>query len=801
MDPSRYLGGYVDRPKVPPIAWIGVVYLLGYGLWLAFGWGGPAVLKVVSDLGSLVVEILAIVCVALAIRCTSGRQRLAWVALAAGLVAWFVGDAIWSIYELGLGVEVPFPSPADVGYLLYYVCTIFVLVMLPTGNARTTLARLFLDGLLLAVSLFALAWVSGLDHVVATRGTDPISFALLLFYPLADLVLFTIAALMLLRAGPGQRLTISLLASGIAALAAADSVYVYLDIHGTYLSGHFIDILWAGGLTLMAAAALVAARARWRVVDTHDATNVAVWVPYVPLLVAVIPSVWYVFAGEHTGPIIAAVLLLMATVLVRQVLFVIENRRLLAAVTDQALRDPLTLLGNRVLFNDRLAHAVAIHARDGRDVAVLSLDLDDFKLVNDSLGHPAGDAVLIEVADRLRRSVRTGDTVARLGGDEFAVLLEGGTEPALTAAERILEAFDTDFVVDEQPIGVRPSAGLAELSRTDPAGLTPEELFNQAHVAMYSAQRTRKRGIAKFTADMKLVDAEESGPTCSSDAQGVRVGGMRLLSELRTAIRDDALSTEYQPKYHMPTERIIGVEALVRWPHPELGKLLPDQFLPLARQNGLMGALTDLVLRRAADDAVTWQALGYAIPFAINVFPPSLSKLSLASSVAEVMAERHLPFDLVTIEITEDLLLSNPKRVREVLIRLHDFGIKVAVDDFGSGYSALDYLRQLPIDELKLDKQLIAPISEDPRAAVIVRKIVELTQELGMVCVAEGVENAATADLLTSYGCTVGQGFYFSPPVTADVLPSMMSAQHVRLAEELATPVERVPSDEFSGQA
>jgi diguanylate cyclase (GGDEF)-like protein len=714
------------------------------------------------------------------------------------LVSWFAGDLIWAIYELGLGVEVPFPSPADLGYLLYYACTFFVLVILPTGNAGATLARLFFDGLLLAVSLFSLAWVSGLDSVVAAGGADPSSFALLLFYPLADVALFTMAALMLLRAGPGQRLTISLLASGIAALAIADSVYVYLDTNGTYLSGSLIDILWACGLMLMAAAALVAARARWHVVESHDATQAAVWVPYVPLLVGVIPSVWYLFGGEHTGPVLVALVVLTATVLVRQVLFVIENRRLLATVTDQALRDPLTSVANRVLFGDRLAHAVSMHARDGRDVAVLSLDLDDFKLVNDSLGHPAGDAVLIEVANRLRRSARTGDTVARLGGDEFAVLLEGGTEPSLTAVERILEAFDAEFVVDDQPIDVRTSAGLAELNGTVTAVLTAEELLKQAELAMYSAKRTRTGGVATFTADMKLVDADDAGLACEP---GARVGGMRLLSELRTAIDDGALSTEYQPKYHLATGRIVGVEALVRWPHPRLGTLLPDQFLPIARQNGLMEPLTELVLRRAADDAVAWHARGFAVPFAINVFPPSVSKLSLASTVAEVIADRHLPFDHVTIEITEELLLSNPDRVREVLIRLHGFGIHVAIDDFGSGYSALDYLRQLPIDELKLDKKLITPIAEDPRAALIVRKVVELTRDLGIVCVAEGVENAATADLLRSYGCDIAQGFYFSPPVTADELSRMMSAQRDRTSERTATLAARVRLEEFSGQA
>lgn len=789
---SRNLGVYVERPRIRLIVWIGAIYLLGYATWLMFGWGGPDVVTAVSDLGSLVAEAFAVSCVILAIASTSGRQRIAWVALAAALASWFVGDAIWTIYELGLDSEVPFPSSADLAYLSFYVCTLFVLVVLPTGNARVTVARLFLDGLLLAVSFFALAWVSGLDDVVAAGGTDPLSFALSLFYPLADVALFTMAALMLARAGPDQRVTISLLATGIAVVAIADSVYVYLSIDGTYLSGNYIDILWMAAVLLMAVAALVAARARWHVVDSHDTTRVAVWVPYVPLLVAVIPSVWYLFGGKDTGPVLAALLLLTTTVLVRQVLFVAENRRLLDTVTDQALRDPLTSLANRVLFGDRLAHAVAMHARDGRDVAVLALDLDDFKLINDSLGHPVGDAVLIEAAERLQRSVRTGDTVARLGGDQFAVLLEGGVEPAVTAAERILEAFDTEFSVGEQSIDVRPSAGLAELNRSVTTGLTSEELLKRANVALYSAKRTRTGGIATFSEDMKLVDTEEVEPPCSSRAHDARVGGMRLLSELRTAISDGELSAVYQPKYHMATGRIIGVEALVRWPHPRLGTLLPDQFLPIARQNGLMGALTELVLHRAADDAVEWHAMGFPIPFAINLFPPSLNDLSLASTVAGVMADHHLPFDHVTVEITEDLVLSDPERAREVLIRLHEFGIRVALDDFGSGYSALNYLIQLPIDELKLDMNLVAPIAVDPPAAIIVRKVIELTRELGMVCVAEGVENSATADLLISYGCEVAQGYYYSPPVTADALQRMLSGQRTPIAAR--TPTLAVPA-------
>ena len=793
----------MKQRRFPAIAWVGAALFLGYALWLLFGWGGPETIVWVSDLGSVVVEAFAIVCVILAAVASSGRQRLAWIALVAALTSWAVGDAIWATYEIGLGVEVPFPSPADGGYLFYYVCTIVVLLALPLGNAGATMARLFLDGLLVAGSLFVLGWVAGLDDLVAAGGTDTFSFVLSMFYPLADLALLTMALLMLSRSGPGQRLTISLLAAGIAVLAMADSVFVYLNADDAYLSGSVIDVFWAGGLMLMAAAALVAARTRWRdgVVSAAASDNAAVWVPYVPLLIAVVPGVWYLFGGTATAPVIAAMLLLMVTVLVRQVLFVVENRRLLATVTIQALRDPLTSLANRALFHDRLAHAVAMTARDGRDVAVLSLDLDDFKLVNDTLGHPTGDAVLVEVANRLRGVARTGDTVARLGGDEFAVLLEGGAEHALGAAERILGAFDAEFEVDQRPIDVRISAGLAELRGTETDPVTAEELLKRADLAMYSAKRVRAGGVTTFTPEMRLVDTgEATSGRLAVGSTGPRMGGMQMLSQLRAAIANGALSVEYQPKYQLVDGRIVGVEALVRWPHPEWGTLPPDKFLPLARQNGLMGALTDLVLSRAADDAVRWHTMGFAVPFAINLFPPSLSELSLASKIAGVMADRHLPFNHVTVEITEDLLLSHSKKVSDVLVRLRDFGIRISIDDFGSGYSALNYLRQLPIDELKLDRTIVAPIARSPRAAVIVRKVVEMARELGIVCVAEGVENEATAELLTSYGCEIAQGFHFSPPVPADALPRMLSVQTPRIVERAAfgarTPAsESVPVD------
>jgi EAL domain-containing protein (putative c-di-GMP-specific phosphodiesterase class I) len=249
---------------------------------------------------------------------------------------------------------------------------------------------------------------------------------------------------------------------------------------------------------------------------------------------------------------------------------------------------------------------------------------------------------------------------------------------------------------------------------------------------------------------------------------------VRLLGQLRHAIDHNGLSLVYQPKFGLRDGELVGVEALVRWPHPERGLLGPDQFLPLVREHGLMRSVTELVIGQALDDAARWQADGFRVPMAVNMFAPSLCDLSLPDRIQRSLDDRGLNPDVLTIEITEDLLLDNVDRTRTVLDCLRERGMRVAIDDFGSGYSALGYLCELPIDEIKLDRQFIAPILVDPRAAAVVRAVVDLAHELGMTTVAEGVENAATTAMLRQYGCDVGQGFHYSRPLTATELRELL---------------------------
>ncbi len=275
---------------------------------------------------------------------------------------------------------------------------------------------------------------------------------------------------------------------------------------------------------------------------------------------------------------------------------------------------------------------------------------------------------------------------------------------------------------------------------------------------------------------MALADLNEIELPTDASESTERGAAVRLLGELRHAIDHGDLTVFYQPKFDLRTGDVVGVEALVRWPHPKRGLLGPAHFLPLVRKRGLMRAVTDIVLTQALDDVAEWHALGIGVPIAVNVFAPSLGDLDLPTHIASALAIRNLNPEDLTIEITEDFLLDNIERTRSVLERLRQRGIRIAIDDFGSGYSALWYLRELAIDEVKLDRHFIAPIRVDARAAAVVRGVVDLAHVLGVTTVAEGVENAETAERLREFGCDVAQGYYYSPPVSAAAMMNLLAS-------------------------
>lgn len=735
-----------------------------FAAWLIGGWGGATTVRAVDDLGLVVFSLFAAGCAGLAARSSRGRQRIAWTFIGVGAGGWAVGSALWAYYELWTDTA-PFPSLADVGYLVFPFAVCVGLLLFPVGYSGHTRTRMVLDGLIVAGALFEVAWVLVIRSIYDAGGASRLAVGLSMAYPAADVVIITVAVIVLARASTRQRMTMTLVVVGIVLMALSDSAFLYLTAHDAYSSASLIDLGWAAGLLIIGGAALVmCVRPATDAAAPLSPSQASMWLPYLPVGIAAVICVPVVMSVPGMGPLLISSGLLISAVLIRQLIVVGENRRLLNTVADQALRDPLTGLANRVLFNDRLTHAMQLRQRDNHSVAVVSLDLDDFKLVNDSLGHPAGDALLILVAERILGVVRTGDTVARLGGDEFAVLLEGPAEQSRLVAHRVVQAFDEPFLIDGRDLMVKPSVGLAVIP--DDSEISPDALLKQADVAMYSAKRSRSGGVHTFTAEMHLLDSDERGGTVK----------LRLLGQLRRAIDNVDLTLVYQPKFGLRTHEIVGVEALVRWPHPERGLLTPDQFLPLVRQHGLIRAVTEHVLNKALDDAANWHSKGVGVPVAVNLFAPSLSDLRLPAWIMRALADRGLDSNALTVEITEDILLDNINRTISVLNKLRENGIRLSIDDFGSGYSALWYLRDLPIDEIKLDKDFIAPILVDRRAAAIVRAVIDLAHELGVTTVAEGVEDAATVATLRDYGCEMAQGYYCSPPLAAEAIGELLTS-------------------------
>lgn len=762
-------------PKASHVAAAAGVVFLSFVIWIVSDVSHGPSRAAIDDIVLLVLAVPAAVFSVIAARSAQGRLRMAWVAMAIGVAAWAIGEAIWTHYELVLG-EVPFPSVADGFFLIFPVGACAALLLFPSEYAGPFRGRVFLDGLIVAGSLFLVSWVTILGPIYAAEATDRLLFVVSLAYPVSDVVVLTLAAVVLVRSGPEHRLTLTLLTVGLACIALSDSLFTYLSTKNEYASGDVIDIGWAAGLLLIAVAA---AASRQTTHENSEAPELpgwaSIWLPYAPLLLAAIVAAAKPSELLRSQPVEVIAGLLVLAVLARQFLAVSENRRLLATVAEQALRDPLTGLANRALFNERLDQGMERRERDGVTVGVVAVDLNDFKLVNDNLGHPVGDDLLVGVASRLLNSVRSGDTVGRLGGDEFSVVVEGDADAPYLIAQRVVEAFEQPFLVGEHELLMRPSVGLATADPDEP-GLSAEELLRRADLAMYMAKRARIRGVQTYNAEMQLGAQTIEAEIFSRPAGPPEIGGVaaiRLLGDLRHAIANAELTLVYQPKFELATGRIVGAEALLRWPRPD-GLLTPEDFLPLVRRHGLITAITDLVLNRALDDALAWQNASLGLPVAVNLFAPSLANLGIPAQITTALADRGLDPRVLTVEITEDLFLDDMERTRTVLDQLRHSGIRIAIDDFGSGYSALSYLRDLPIDEVKLDSTFIAPIPVDERAAAVVRAVVDLCHTLNLTTVVEGVEDAETAARLREFGCDVGQGYHFSPPLTSDELLELL---------------------------
>ena len=481
---------------------------------------------------------------------------------------------------------------------------------------------------------------------------------------------------------------------------------------------------------------------------------------WLPLLAGVAAPTWLLCQDTVTAAsYIRLATALLTWLLVGSVLAgrVARDRAHARHLIARANTDGLTGMSSRLFLSDQIERE--IDGASGSQSALIVMDIDGFKTVNDTFGHAVGDELLIAIAGRIEATVRPHDTCARLGGDEFAVLLRhADLRLATEVAARILEAIAEPVSLRRTRVMVTASVGVARLDASTDA----QEALRDADVAMYEAKAAGRNRLSVFERNM----------------QERRAARLQLESELREALERREFELYYQPVVHLQTGAIIGTEALLRWNHPDRGVLAPDQFLAASEEIGIIIALGSWILTEACQQAAQWQPADptRALTMAVNVSGPEMLAIDFVSRVRDVLVASDLPGELLVLEITERMLVSDTPLIRERIEQLKKLGVRVAIDDFGTGYSSLAYLREIPVDILKIDQSFVTPLGTDPQAVALLRSIIAIADALKLDIIVEGVETRTHVEILTGLGCEVAQGFHFARPEPASVVVERLAA-------------------------
>ena len=736
-------------------SWTRVELVLGRAVWTVFGLGVlVGVLVEFVDLTrvrqELVVLFLGVFFALVVARVAAAAlafpsRRTALVSLAVGLCFWAAGSAI--VLNSGDPLAATrFPSPGELLFLTSYL-GIATFLLLDVAGRRSHAGTIWLET---AVVCGGAACVAGLLLMpvaaqFAAAGTDGTAVLVALLYPVIDLLLATIVVgQAVLRLREVSRPTV-FLGAGFVALAVADSSLALNLNNATYVSNVVIDMLYGAAFALVSAGACARRPDLAVLQERRQRAGVLMGAASIALIaLAVRPTgvtAWYITVPAVVTLVAAGYRLVLA----------LRDAQGAADALRLSRTDELTGLPNRRAVLQDLDTAM----QDGRPLALMLLDLDGFKDINDSLGHAAGDAVLGVAADRVRRFVSPGVSVARLGGDEFAVMVRDADPLALLEmAQRLRDDLLEPVRVEGLELAIRASIGITVKGEGDARAT---DLLRRSDVAMFEAKASR--------AGTLLYDASRDGFSRQR---------LRLAEDLRRGIAEDQLVVWYQPQVDAVTHEVSGVEALVRWQHPTEGLLLPLHFLPDARRSGLMLALSEAVAHQVVGDARRWLDSGFSFRVSMNCAPPELLGGSLLPRLFDALENARLPAESLLVEVTEDSFLSDPERAREHLLDIRAHGVQVAIDDYGTGFSSLAYLRDLPVQELKMDRSFVSTILTDRRSRVIVDSTKQMAHAMGLRVVAEGVEDSQTAAELMGMGIDVLQGHHVSPPMAASEIGPWM---------------------------
>jgi diguanylate cyclase (GGDEF)-like protein/PAS domain S-box-containing protein len=875
-----------------------LLYAVGYLVWERNDWGTPVVRDLVGNIAFMPLNLAVLTLTSLASRSSvldpGVRRALRCIALGSAMV--FIGNAISTWYLMVLK-ENPPVSWADAFYLTDSLLILVALLSFPRARrTRLELWKFILDAAMVLVGGAVAIWYLSVRPTAAVGTGSPVITLVAFAYPLVSLLLlYGITTLLLRRPIDGNRLAFGCIIGAVLISVVADLTFNYVSLESGGRTVSIIDAAYLLCYVLLVAGAELYYR-RPVPAASHGVTPRPRIQPVSPLPYLAVATTYsllvYAVTRPWTDPVsglAVGALLVTALVVVRQLLTVRENVRLLAEtaarqnearfrslvqhssdviivtrangtmrfvspssnrvfgydpsemvgrpiasllhpddrdrattlfdhalrtpgvtgpvewrfrqpdgswlhaeilasnltgdptvrgivlntrdvserkrleeqLTHQAFHDPLTGLANRALFRDRVSHALTLAQRTSHPITVLFLDLDDFKRVNDSLGHAEGDRLLIAAAERFLSCARAADTVARLGGDEFAILIEhaAGSDGKAELLERLATAMSHPFTLSGNQVQVTASIGVATAS----PGESADDLLRNADVAMYAAKR-RGKGRSETYESRMYADVRHR---------------LEMEAALRAAIDAGELTLHYQPIVHLATGAIQGVEALVRWEHPNYGHLLPQHFIPLAEETGLIVKLGSWVLDEACRQIQAWRLAhpGSALSISINISGRQLQSPGIADALRDAMAGSGVDPSAVILEITESVLMQQTDSVLERLQSLKALGVGLAIDDFGTGYSSLSYLQRFPIDILKIAEPFVEEVALGAERAALARAIIGLGDTLRLKTVAEGIEMNEQRMALLELGCSLGQGHYFSRALPAQSLERMLTAR------------------------
>ena len=738
----------------------------------------------IQDISYQFVGMLAVVAVLFGIFRNRPHDVRPWLIFAAGLALTTAGDWTWVILARVYGLE-PFPSLADGFYLSGMALIVIGIAWMVHGRIPDGDRAGILDALIVTVGVGLVSWTFLMGPIVADMSASLEEIVFALAYPLLDILL--LGVLIRIALAPGPRVpALRFLLAALISLLVADFAYAFIALTDGYYTGHIIDGAWLLASALWAAAALHPSMREVAVPVTGAQVRFSAWrlvlLAAASLMAPVVLFIQWSAGNVIDVPIIAGGSVVLFLLVIFRLAGVVgdlrstvtQQQRLETELERRALHDPLTGLANRVLFADRLAKALS--KRDER-VAVLFLDLDDFKAINDTQGHQAGDELLRAVADALSRSIRPQDTVARLGGDEFAVLMEDAREGlARRLAERMHAALRMPMRVAGQDRAIGVSIGIA-LGHSGAS--EAESLMREADIAMYVAKGAGKGGSSVF----------------DSRTHASVVRGLGLGDDLQRGITDQQFELEYQPIIDLRTGTMAGVEALVRWRHPVRGLLPPDDFIPVAESTGMIVDLGKWIITEACRQAVTWsEAPGGLLAgdrfMSINLSTVQLTDPRFVEFLTETLQRLAVTPRQLMLEVTES---ANPDAevVAETLRRIHDMGIRLAIDDFGTGYASMSRLANIPFEIIKIDISLVAVVDTDARTQSVITGITDLARRLGARTVAEGVERMEQLAPLRQMSCDLAQGFHFTPSLPVAELEALLVPDGEMAPIPNAAPVPR----------